>query len=188
MSEQAPKNQETLHSSHENPHRHENLQRNHENAHEASAEQQTETLKKLRNEVAHNAISSKESSLERQNVNKNQTPQLTINKELKNLMFDRTLTKVQKHLSPVSRSFSKIIHKNTVDKISSVGEKTIARPIGILGGGLFALLGSIFSTYLSKQFGLKYNFLAFVLLFIVGYAVASMLELLYLLLFNTKKH
>jgi hypothetical protein len=183
MSEHAPKNHESSNNSpeiHSNNKRHESIKKHHEDAPEASVEQQKELLDKIRHEVANSASSSQEKLQSQHSTQAKTVPQPRINKELKNLMFERTLIKVQKQLGPTKKTFSKFIHKESVEAISSVGEKTIARPFGILGGGFLALLGSLFSTYLSKQFGMKYNLIVFALLFFVGYMVSCIIEIIFL--------
>jgi hypothetical protein len=123
-------------------------------------------------------------------VDEESTPQgsqMLVNSELKGMAFQRTLKRVQRQLSRPERTFSKTIHRPTVDALSRAGEKTIARPAGILGGGLFALIGSIFVLYNAKQFGFKYNFLVFLILFVIGYVFGTVLEIFTRLLSKNTK-
>lgn len=150
---------------------------------EKSAENNAEDLRNIRHKVENLAHSKNESKIDKPKQN---TSHVLVSKQLKQEMLTKTIKKVQKKLNPTQRTLSKIVHNPTVDKISNVSEKTVARPYGILGGGLLALLGSIFSTYLTKQFGLPYNLLVFVLLFTLGYLVTTLFELLIKVLKHSK--
>lgn len=101
-----------------------------------------------------------------------------INKELKELKYQRTLQSVRKDLSAPERAFSKAVHNPLVDAVSEAGAKTVARPSGLLAGGIFAFLGSSVFLYIAKHYGYEYNFLLFALFFIGGFFVGLLLELL----------
>lgn len=179
MSEHAPRNHES------SEHKSERVEVRRSPEHKAktpetdkslTAEQARENLESIRHDVAEKAISKEDVVIDKSEKSTSDTAQPLINKELKSVMLTRTLSRIQKQLKPAERTFSKVIHSKPVDKISSVSEKTVARPYGILGGALLAFLGSIFSTYLSKQFGINYNLLLFVMLFATGYVLATILE------------
>ncbi len=99
-------------------------------------------------------------------------------KELKQASFDKTLASVQKKLNPTERTLSKIIHNDTVDKISNVGGKTIARPSGLFAGGVFAFLGAISVLLFANRVGFTYNYTVIPLLFIIGFIVGIVFEFL----------
>ncbi|MEO5627303.1 MAG: hypothetical protein ABIQ89_00210 [Candidatus Saccharimonadales bacterium] len=104
--------------------------------------------------------------------------QLYVNKELKQQTWNRTMTRVRKHLSTPNRAFSKVIHQPVVDAASRVGEKTVARPSGLLMGSIFAFLGSCFFLWMSKHYGFRYNYLVFFLLFVGGFGLGIVVEML----------
>jgi len=101
-----------------------------------------------------------------------------INKELKSLKYNRTLQSVRKDLKPSERVLSKVIHNPAVDAVSQAAEKTVARPSGLLFGGIFAFVGSSAFLWISKHYGYEYNFLLFLLFFLGGFGVGLVLELL----------
>ena len=111
----------------------------------------------------------------------------TIGKVLKDQALFRTLKNLRQHLSPPERGLSKIVHQPVVDAVSEVGGKTVARPSGILGGGICAFLGSLGYLYLAKHIGFHYNYLLFLLLFVGGFAVGIVLELIVRLAFRFKR-
>lgn len=112
--------------------------------------------------------------------------QIMINKELKMDTFKRTLTEIRHKLSKPERTLSKVVHQPLVDKLSHVGEKTIARPSGILGAGLIALIGSTVVLYAARHYGFSYNLSVFFILLLVGYLAGLVIELLLRLV--RKKH
>lgn len=100
-----------------------------------------------------------------------------INKELKSAAYQRTLKKTQSQLSSPTRVFSRLVHQPTVEKISEVSGKTVARPSGILAGGIAAFLGSSFFLWMARHYGFRYNFLLFALFFIGGFFLGLLAEL-----------
>ena len=101
---------------------------------------------------------------------------LYVNQELRQQTWNRSMTRVRKHLSVPARTFSKVVHQPVVAALSDAGEKTIARPSGLLFGGICAFVGSSFFLYMAKHYGFTYNYLFFVLFFIGGFAVGLVIE------------
>ncbi len=102
-----------------------------------------------------------------------------VNKDLKAEAFQRALNRTRKHLSAPERSLSKAIHQPVVDAISKVAEKTITRPTGVLTGAIVALIGSSYVFYSAKHYGFQYNYLIIFVLFVGGYVVGLILEILW---------
>lgn len=102
-----------------------------------------------------------------------------INKELKGMAYSRTMTRIRKDLPLPERAFSRIIHNRAVESVSELGAKTLARPSGVLMGGLFAFVGSSVFLWVSKYYGYEYNFLMFSALFIAGFFLGLALEFLF---------
>lgn len=101
-----------------------------------------------------------------------------VQREVKAKAYRHTLQKVRTRLSYPDKVLSKVIHQPTIETASEIGAKTIARPSGILGGGIVALLGSGSILYMSKHYGFKYNFTVFFLLFIAGFVLGMLAETL----------
>jgi len=106
-------------------------------------------------------------------------PQMPVNNELKGMAYQRTLNRIRKDLSAPERSFSKVIHNKAVENFSEVAGKTVARPSGLLFGGIFAFIGSSLFLWASKHYGYEYNFLLFALFFVAGFALGLLLEILF---------
>lgn len=100
-----------------------------------------------------------------------------INKDLKNQAYARTLKRAQRQLPAPARAFSKVIHQPVVETISDLSASTIARPSGILAGGITAFLGSTLFLWLARHYGYEYNFLLFALLFAGGFFIGLLVEL-----------
>ncbi len=162
----------------------ESVNEKHETSPERSPEKNQENLEHIRHKVENLSRSKSEAKTDK--PKQSHAPQFAVNKQLKKETLTKTIRRIQSKLPPTQRALSKVVHNRAVDKVSTAGEKTIARPIGILGGGALALLGSILSTWLAKQFGLPYNWLAFIVLFAIGYLLATTLEMIYKLLKPSK--
>ena len=181
MSEKRTHKIESATNKHESSagHEHTELAKHHEKVAESPSEKQPKTLEEIRQDVEKSSLSSEQLKKEEFKELEQESSQTFVQKELKNITLKKTLSKIQTQLPAPERTFSKVVHSPVVDKLSNVGEKTIARPIGILGGGALALLGSLFSTYFSRRFGMSYNLLMFAIVFSIGYVFATALELLY---------
>ncbi len=99
--------------------------------------------------------------------------------ELRADALRRSLQRARKHLNPADKALSKAIHQPVIDAVSKVGEKTIARPTGILAGSIVALIGTSYVLYMAKHYGFQYNYWIIVVLFVGGYAVGLIIEILW---------
>lgn len=106
------------------------------------------------------------------------TSGLSLIRESKKIVAQRQLTQVQRKLPVSQRKLSAVIHQPVIRAVSETAAATISRPSGLLGGGLVALIGSISYLYFTEHVGLTYNYLIFVILFVSGFAIGLVLELL----------
>jgi hypothetical protein len=92
------------------------------------------------------------------------------------LNYAQTLASVQRKLSPVSRTFSKVIHTPLVEKTSEALESNVARPSVLLGITWTALIvGSIF--YITAHhYGYALSGSELLFSFIVGALLGLVLE------------
>lgn len=104
---------------------------------------------------------------------------LYITKATKKAAYKKTLRHVQHQLPKRERVFSKLIHQPVIEKASDIGAKTVARPSGVLAGGICALLGSTFVFYMAKHYGFEYNFFVFIVLLVIGFGIGLVVELLW---------
>lgn len=108
-------------------------------------------------------------------------------KELSVQNFDRTLASVRRKLSPPERQFSKLVHKPAVEKTSDVLGKTIARPSGILFGGIFSFVLSLGAYLLARHLGGELHYSIFSLTFVGGYVFGLFVELVWRFI-RVRKH
>ncbi len=142
----------------------------------------SEDLNTIRHKVEHEAISGKDAKLDPSSERSKSSSQPMVTKDLKSMMLNRTLTRVRKELPTPLRAFSKVVHSKPVETISAVGEKTIARPKGLLGGSMTAFVGVAYVLYTAKEYGFNYNLLLFLMLFSVGYIATTLLETIFALI------
>lgn len=107
-------------------------------------------------------------------------------KELGLQNLDRTLSSVRHSLSTPEKQLSKFIHKPVVEKISDLGGKTIARPSGILLGGIFSFIGSLGVYLLARHMGGELRYSIFAVTFVLGYILGLMIELVWRILDRKK--
>lgn len=101
-----------------------------------------------------------------------------IDRTLKGKAYQKELHRVRSHLSKPQKSLSKFIHAPVVEKVSEVSGKTVARPSGLLGGGLVAFLGTLALVIMTRYYGYEYNFFVFIALLIGGFFLGLLLELI----------
>lgn len=101
-----------------------------------------------------------------------------VNSELKSITLRRELQQIRRSLPTGDRAFSKVIHQPVVRVVSEAASASISRPSGLLGGGLMAFIGSLGYLYITKHVGMQYNYFVFTVLFVLGFAVGLVLELI----------
>jgi hypothetical protein len=139
------------------------------------------SIDKIQASIHKEALSAKEITVGEHRKDSNQ-PFLGIQKELKADAYRRTLQKIRSQLGAPQRGLSKFMHHPIVESMNELGSKTIARPAGLLGGGLAALVGSGTVLYMAKHYGFSYNFTTFVILLGAGFVAGILIEVLMRLL------
>lgn len=92
--------------------------------------------------------------------------------------YARSLKRIRSKLSKAEKIGSKVVHQPAIDTVSGAVGKTVARPSGILGGGIAALVGSSILLYMAKNYGFQYNFFVFFVLLAAGFVVGLLAELI----------
>lgn len=134
------------------------------------------SIDKIKESIHNEAISAKETTV---GEHRTDTPQATFGMQhIKTDAYVKMLKGVRGQLNPAEKALSKTVHQPFIEAASEIGSKTIARPSGILGGGLIALVGSAIVLYISKHYGLPYNFFVFLLLFGAGFLTGIFAEVL----------
>lgn len=95
---------------------------------------------------------------------------------LKKDTYVSLLKQTRQRLPAASKQFSKFIHQKNVEAVSTLGAQTVARPSGLLGGGVGALLGTVTLLYYSKHYGFRYNYAFFFVTFAAGFLAGLLIE------------
>ncbi len=106
---------------------------------------------------------------------KEETPTF-VTKALKSKAYNDIMRSTRRQLKPLERTFSKVIHNPTVDTVSEVAAKTVARPYGIMGGALISLLISSFVVVIARDSGFEIPLSIFMVLFVIGYVIGLVFE------------
>lgn len=141
------------------------------------AEEHNHSIDKLQESIHEAALSTEEISVEQPQHGNSSQPVMGLQRELKRDAYNKTIRKIHSQLAPAERSFSKLIHHRAVEPVSEIGAKTIARPSGILGGGIIALIGSSVVLFMAKHYGFEYNLSIFFILLGMGFVVGLLVEL-----------
>jgi hypothetical protein len=103
-------------------------------------------------------------------------PQI-VTRESKKAGLRQELKRLQRQEKLPARTLSKVVHQPVIRAASEVAGKSLTRPSGLLGGGLVAFLGTASYVYFTRHIGLQYNYFIFIALFIGGFAIGLVLEL-----------
>lgn len=119
-----------------------------------SIENSAERAENARNEIENHAAYSKETAgVLAEKSDADTTEVRWWSSELKSQTLDRTLSRVRRRLSKPERTLSKVVHQKTVEAVSDVTGKTIARPSGILVGSICAFIGSLIAYLVARRVG-----------------------------------
>jgi len=181
MAEKSPqhheheKSHESTHDKHE---QHEKLKDSIEAGKNAKNEVE-DSLETIRSSIDKEADSGKHKKQEQEaDAQKDQGPgHVIIDRDVKTKAYKKELHRIQSHLTRSQKSFSKFIHNPVVESVSEVSGKTVARPSGLLGGGIVALLGSGALVIISRHYGFTYNFFVFIALLIAGFFLGLVVEM-----------
>lgn len=127
-------------------------------------------------EKAEKAAKSREETAVEPAENRASDSVLPASKEFKNNAYKQSLRSAQRQMSPVQRQISQFIHKRGVEAASNVGAATVARPSGLLVGGLFSVVSSLAILYICRHYGYEYNFLVGLASFAGGFILGVLVE------------
>lgn len=179
MSERLRTQQET-HEQHPGQHheQQESLRKSLEKRAEKATHEHKEKIEEIRSAIETEADSKQEHPVEKHAKKSAETGHPTfVNRELKNIAYQRTLRRTQNKLPLPAKALSKVIHQPAIEAVSEAASKTIARPSGVLMGGIAAFLGSSIFLWAAKYYGFRYNFLLFILFFVGGFFIGLLIEL-----------
>ena len=142
------------------------------------AQKSPEAEQVARHEVEAQAISGAEMiPTNSESTQQSATPPPT--KADKSKSFKTTMHHVRKDLSGPERTLSRVIHQPAIEKVSEVAGKTIARPSGMIGAAVAALVGLAFVFGIAKYAGFSLSGSEMPLLLIIGMLLGLLAEWAY---------
>lgn len=171
-------------------HENENQPSAHENEHQTSnqhergltrseqehgSEKHTDTIKDT---IDQHVKTADELSLKNDHVEAREDHGSGTYKQVREVSYNRTMTRTRKKLSAPSRAFSKVVHNPLIDKTSEFAGKTVARPSSMLSGAFFAFIGASALLWITNHYGYEYNYLVAIMMFVFGAIIGLILEFL----------
>lgn len=99
-----------------------------------------------------------------------------VGEQSKNNSLRRSLRHIQKGLKPYQRPFSKFLHNGAVEQVNEFSAKTIARPSGLLFGGVVSFLTSLGILFVCRYYGYEYNYFLGLISFPLGFGLGLTIE------------
>lgn len=158
---------------------------------ESSSETETELssehkAEQLASTVEQEAVSGKELTRDNPEKSSQHEHMFAAHTQLKEDAYSKLLASTRSQLAKPEKLFSSFVHRPSVEKISDVASKTVARPIGTTYGAIATFLGLSIALFFAYRYGFSFNYLLFVLLFVGGYVIATTVELLMKPIFRKK--
>ena len=145
-------------------------------------------IEEIRAKAEHEAEAAHKTTENYQQSERPETDQpMLVNRELKQMAYRRTLKRTQNRLPKPARPFSRFVHQPAVENISEIAAATVARPSGVLAGGIASLLGTSAFLWIARHYGYEFNFLLFATLFVGGFMIGLLIELAVRLLSRNKR-
>lgn len=140
----------------------------------------SETIEHILKKIEREAHSGKEVlAKQEQHDRRHENTSHLAGSHLKSHAARQTINSVQKQLSPPERTFSKFVHNPAVESISEAAGKTVARPTGLLWGGIFSVIGSLAVIIITRFYGYEYNYVIGLACFAGGFFIGLIIELLF---------
>lgn len=180
MAEKAParhEHHESQEAKHNKAKEHEKLRETIE-AGEKAKHEAKDSIEHIRSSIDKEADEAAAVKNKQETESKNDDAPFIVDRNLKSKAYKKELHRIQSRLPKSQRSFSKVIHSRTVEAVSEVGGKTVARPSGLLGGGLVAFGGTLALVIISRHYGFTYNFFVFLALLVGGFFVGLIVEMI----------
>ena len=148
---------------------------------ERAGEQSHENVDEARREALERAQSVEKvekRAAERQPSPAERRAEHRITKADRDASFNSTMQEVRTHMSAPSRSFSKVIHNKTVEKVSEAAGSTIARPNAILSGSILAFVVTLGVYLIAKNMGYPLSGFETIGAFALGWALGIVFDFL----------
>lgn len=152
------------------------LERHHEEAARKATHEHQNSIERILDKIETEAESAEKIKQHHLDHTKKTSGPITIGGELRKRSLNDSLEKVQRSLPGPQKAFSKVVHQPVVDAISEASAKTIARPSGLLMGGVMSLISSLGVLFICRYYGYRYNFLIGMVAFVGGFILGILIE------------
>lgn len=154
---------------------------------EASPEKQAERAAEARAEANKEALMGRESGgAEKRRSNIDGTTTTHATKRQREASYAATMRQIRSEMNAPSRTFSKVIHNKTVERISDAVGTTAARPNAVLAGSVAATFLTLFVFFVAKQYGYRLSGFETIGTFFIGWALGLIYDYARLM-FTTKR-
>lgn len=145
---------------------------------ESSPEQQAERAEIARSEANKEALMSREvGGAEKRRDNVDSTPTLThATKKQRADSYKHTMDQIRSEMTPAARSFSKLIHHKTIERVSERVGDTVARPNAVLAGSVAATFLVLFVYVIARQYGYRLSGFETIGTFALGWALGLIFD------------
>ena len=154
------------------------LKRQHEQAGEKSQESLEATARHEALEKAKSIEREKDTERTREQSPAERRNNGPISKYERDASFNETMQDIQTHMSPASRTFSKIIHNKAIEKASDIGASTVARPNALLAGAVFAFVLTLAVYLVAKNLGYSLSGFETIGAFLLGWVIGIVYDFL----------
>ena len=151
----------------------------HEGLNDLRAETHDRAAEVIKNRVEKESSPAEKSEAEEVKQEKKKQPakaERLITKEDRKDSFKKTMETVQSQLPKSSRTFSKVIHNPTIEKVSEVTGRTVARPNAILSGSVAAFVLTLAIYTLAKINGYPLSGFETIAAFTIGWLAGMLFD------------
>lgn len=139
---------------------------------ETSPEKQAERVGEARAEAKEALMNREAGGAEKHRSGANATPALPhATKKQRKDSYHSTMKQIQSEMNGSSRTFSKVIHNKTVERVSDAVAATAARPNAVLAGSMMATFLTLFAYLVAKHYGYQLSGFETIGTFLLGWAL-----------------
>lgn len=148
------------------------LLKNAERSVETSPEQKAERVTEARNETKEALMNREAGGAEKRRASSDRAPSLPhATKKQRADSYTATIRQIQSEMNRSSRTFSKVIHNPTVEKLSDAIGSSAARPNAVLAGSIAATFLTLAVFLIAKQYGYRLSGFETIATFMLGWAL-----------------
>lgn len=139
---------------------------------ESSPESRAERAAEARNEAQEALLGRESGGAEKRRANTDITPALGhASKRQRKDSYKSTMKQIQSEMNAPARTFSKVIHNKSVERLSDVVGASAARPNAVLAGSIMATFLTLFVFLVAKQYGYRLSGFETIGTFVLGWAL-----------------